>query len=734
MSMVGGSDVGIRLFMIGKDGMLAGYNQLTAAQQRYNAAVAQSAAASKVGAAGLAGEDLALARHGKSLDIYKAQLAGVNAETAALARVGGIAFKTLAVATIAWTVESIKWAKDYQTQLLLLHTQAGLTIGDMNKIGAAAKANAASLGITPQDYVRSAYHPASVGYGTRTIQQIVKYGAEAGQISGAPTEDTVDTLTKVMRGYGMQGDKAQRTAATLNAIVGQGNLRYSQLNAAVASGVASTAAQYGVGLTSLGSSLARLTDVGIPGAQAGTRLRMALALLGAPTLQSTKILEASGLSGTSAQNLQSSVYSMLNQYGVNTTQLAYDLRNNKGGGGIYNALNSIHKALSSSGMDPEAQSATLSRAFGGGRMGAAITALYDNLPLLYQKQQRIEGAASPKKFNEDWIATTKTLRFQMHAFGGEVETLGVTFGTKLIPPLTSALGLMTSFMKLLDHHKGLAYALGGAIALVLVPAIGVYLKRALLSNEGSLMTVFRAYRRVITGTDAETEAVRRYNRILDANDAALAGNTGALDREAAAETRAARAGGLGGLGAGGMRGPAGTVAADAERGGLRGFLGRGVTAGGLAGGPEGLVAAAAGYGAYKGTMTILQHNPTLGKPLIHAATDVVSWLGMGPQIVKPSAHAGSAMVPYLTSILEGKTKLHGNVTMADIRSQYQDATGHAWVNHNITSAYTDQFKKPGVGQAELGPNRPHLVAHVYLDGKEITASVTKKVKANAARK
>src|ERR1019366_571851 len=100
-------------------------------------------------------------------------------------------------------------------------------------------------------------------------------------------------------------------------------------------------------------------------------------------------------------------------------------------------------------------------------------------------------------FNQDWLTTTKTLTFQMHELDAEVHKLGISFGNELLPPLTKAIGGFTDLLKFLDKNKGLAIALGTAVTAVLVPAMGVYLKGALLKTNGALMTVFRGYGNVI---------------------------------------------------------------------------------------------------------------------------------------------------------------------------------------------------------------------------------------------
>lgn len=558
--MAAESNVGARLFLIGKDGVLAGLREITAQTARLNAEIASGAKASKTAAAGYAEQEAGLASLGKKMDVYQAQLMRTTAETDALAKVGKVAFYTLAAAGAAWTYESIKWAQNYQTALVQLRTQAGLTATAMNAIGTAAMRNAASLGISPTAYVQAAYHPASTGFSTAQTISITNYGAKLAAIGGASVEDTTNALTGVTKAYGFGTGQTQHTAALLNAIVGAGNMHYGDLNAALASGIGTTAHTFGVSLFSAGGALARLTDLGTPAAQAGTRLRMALALLGGPSQESDKLLAAAGLDTSQRTAAQSAMASALVQAGLTTTQLSGALRDNSGKGGIYNALELLHSHLQ--GLSPEAQSALLSRAFGGGRMGTSIMQLYGNLPALGAKSNQIQRNATDKKFMSDWAQTTQTLNFQLHRLGAELETLGTDFGKDVLPTVTKGISLFTDFLTVIGKNKALVIGLGTAVTAILVPAIGLYLQRALFSSRGAIMSVLRAYQRLILGQSAEDASLARMDGALATNDAALRANARAIKADAGT----------------GVAGGAGRVAAGTGAGIFADVAGLGLTA------------------------------------------------------------------------------------------------------------------------------------------------------------
>jgi TP901 family phage tail tape measure protein len=690
------TNVGARLLLLGKDGTLAGIREITAATAKLNATIADGAKASKTASAGYAEQSAGLEALQLKMATYEAQLGAVNMETDALAKVGKVAFFTLAAAGAAWTYESIKWAQNYQTALVQLRTQAGLTVTAMNAIGSAAMRNAANLGISPTAYVQAAYYPASTGFSAAQTNSITTYGAKLGAIGGADVTDTVRALTGVTKSYGFNNSQTGHTAALLNAIVGAGAMHYSDLNAALSSGLASTAHTFGVSLTSAGGALARLTDLGTPGAQAGTRLRMALALLGGPSKQSDKLLTAAGLDTTQQTAAQGAMASALVSAGLTTTQLSGALRNNSGAGGIYNALELLHSHLQ--GLSPEAQSALLSRAFGGGRMGTSIMQLYGNLPALSAKSTQIDKNATNKKFMQDWSATTATLDFQLKRLGDTFETLGTKFGTAVLPTVTKGIKLFTDFLNVIAKNRGLVIGLGGVITAVLVPAIGVYLYRALLSSGGAIRSVLSAYARLFGAQSAEDVALGRTDAALATNDAAYAANARAA---AAADGGASGAGGLKGL----------TMGAGSK----------------------------VGLGALTASIVAPLLNQYAGPQLKKALGTSGKTVGMdalsGAMMGMYFGPEGAALGAALGAAYGDRKNLPGQVkNLASGLHSGFDYDRHQ-VAHVASSLWDDITGKGGGGSTTMPRGgRLNVHAHLYVDGKEIKNVTAKQVKAQAARK
>ena len=141
--------------------------------------------------------------------------------------------------------------------------------------------------------------------------------------------------------------------ASLNAIVGTGNMRMADLVGALSTGILPAARSAGISLNDVGAAIALMTSNGIPAEDAASRLRMTLSLMEAPTTQATKAL---------------------GQIGLTSTQLANDMRTK----GLTFAIQDLEDHLAHSGLTATEQAQVIDHAFGGGRTSSAILTLTQN--------------------------------------------------------------------------------------------------------------------------------------------------------------------------------------------------------------------------------------------------------------------------------------------------------------------------------------------------------------------
>jgi TP901 family phage tail tape measure protein len=257
----------------------------------------------------------------------------------------------------------------------------------------------------------------------------LKVAEQGASVGGSRLEETTNAIAGAWR-VGIKGaQNFSQAMGTLNAIVGAGNLRMEDLNSALGTGILVSAKTFGVSLTSVGAALALLTSQGQPATQSATRLRMAIAQMGAPTSKAAEALKAVGLS---------------------TTDLATALRR----GGIVEAVGLLKEHLE--GLSKIKQAQILSAAFGGARTGTTIMALVQGYGALIDKQKQI--IANSGKFGAAVIAQAGTAAAKWAHFKSVLETVGITIGDKLLPAFTRVVEwvgrLATSFSKPCRSRNG----------------------------------------------------------------------------------------------------------------------------------------------------------------------------------------------------------------------------------------------------------------------------------------
>lgn len=338
----------------------------------------------------------------------------------------------VAAAALGAAVAGVHMANTFNNQLLLLHTQAGASTAEMNNMKKATLALAPSVGTGPDKLAEALYHIESTGYrGAAALDQL-KIAAEGAKIGQANLDDTTYALTSTLM-TGISGINGAKSAmAALDAIVGTGDMHMQDLNGAISTGFLATAETFGVSLQSVGAALAYMTDRGSGAQESATRLRMSLALLAAPSNQSSKMLTAIGLGGAEVTARTGAMTSALQAAHLTTTQLADDLRKPDG---LQVALTHLVTKLHDSGLSADAAAALISRAFGGGRSGAAIMSLVQHLDVLkgkYEQQIQIAG-----QFDERWKATTDATSFRWAQFTTLVQTDLIKMGEALMPFVNS---------------------------------------------------------------------------------------------------------------------------------------------------------------------------------------------------------------------------------------------------------------------------------------------------------
>lgn len=378
------------------------------------------------------------------------------------------------VGAAAVGVASVDMAEKFQTQVTRLYTAAGGPKEAILQNTDAIIKMGTSVGMTGTQMAEAMYHPISAGLDLATSMNVVKESAKEAQISGAKLDDTTYSLSSVMKAFNQPAQQAGQTMAQLNAIVGDGDMRFQDFNASIKNW-APTAAAMGISIQSMGSGLAFLTDRGMKADEASTRLTMGLSMMANPTQKAAGLLKAMGVSQDAVSGSTNAMKSALAKAHITQNNLASDLQKPDG---LYVALSHLKQGLKDSGVAGTEADSVISKIFGGGRSDKAILSLLSNLDGVKQKFDQIGHDSSAEHFQQAWSDAQQTIGFKFKAMAASGQNLGITIGMALIPLagrildafswLADRLGAAFGFI---SRHKEVLIGIGAALTAVMIPAI-----------------------------------------------------------------------------------------------------------------------------------------------------------------------------------------------------------------------------------------------------------------------
>jgi TP901 family phage tail tape measure protein len=330
---------------------------------------------------------------------------GKIVKTAALA--GAALAGGLAVGLAVSAEKAVK----FQSEMKKVQTQAGASAKDVKILSAQVLELGKTTQQGPEKLSEALYHLKSVGMDNVQAMSALKVASDLAAVGQSDLEATTNALAGAWR-TGIKGAETfSKTASTVNAIIGAGNMRMDQFTAAIGTGILPSAKSFGLSLQQVGAALALMTDEGIPAVDAATRLRMSFSLLGAPSKAADKQLKKIGLTGL---------------------DLAEAMR---GPQGLIGAVSLLKQHLDDSGLSAARQSQILSRSFGGGRSSAGILTLLNNLDVLKKKQIQVNNSMG--KYGAAVAEQRKTVKAQLDLIESNLNVFAIKTGNKLLPPLTT---------------------------------------------------------------------------------------------------------------------------------------------------------------------------------------------------------------------------------------------------------------------------------------------------------
>jgi len=384
---------------------------------------------------------------GPGLNSAKAETASLGKTISKIGLIAGAAF-------VAVGVESVKMASTFESQMMMLNTQAGVSKSKIAGLEKGVLALAGKVGQDPGSLAESLYHVesnmATMGITSKRALNMVQVAAEGATVGHADLVDVTNALTAAVAS-GIPGVKNYNQAmGVLNATVGAGDMGMQDLADAFGTGMLATVKGFGLSIKDVGAALAIFGDNNIRGAKAGTDLRMAVQALASPAK-----------TGTAA----------LKELGLQSDTLAKDMQH----GGLQLAMQDLVTHMTKAGFTGAKVGAILTDAFGK-KAGTGINIMASELDKFLSKYPRLtEGAHG---FGAAWATTQKTFAVQMKRMEDGVKALMIGIGMKLIPVLQS----LVSF--LLKHQTAVVNTIKVlAVLLALTTTYSIAVKAVALATK-----------------------------------------------------------------------------------------------------------------------------------------------------------------------------------------------------------------------------------------------------------
>jgi len=396
-----------------------------------------------------------------SADAAAAATGKADASTGLLGTHGKTAFLAIAAGMAYSVVEAAK----FQAEVTRLYTAAGLVGVRAQKVSQDLLQLGDRAGYSGTQMAEAMYHPISAGLSYAAALRVVAYSAELARIHGANLEDTTYALSSVMKAYDVSAGGVAKTSALLNAIVGQGDMRFQDFVESIKNWTP-TGAAMGISIQSMGAAIAYLTDRGNSAEVASTRLTMGLSMVTSGSKAANTYLSALGLTTGTLTLRNKTLQEVMLSAGLTTNKIAADLRRPDG---IYVALTQIQDAFRKAGLSASQADEVMAKIFGGGRSDKAMLSLMSNLPNLRAKYEDIGRAVGD--YGKSWEKTQATVAQQWHEALAGIQNLAISFGQILLPAVTKVLSVLARLFAYIQANPVLRILAG--LILSLAVAMGV---------------------------------------------------------------------------------------------------------------------------------------------------------------------------------------------------------------------------------------------------------------------
>jgi TP901 family phage tail tape measure protein len=301
-------------------------------------------------------------------------------------------------------------AAQFQSSMQRIGTVVGTSDAEIRQLSAGLLTMSGKVAKAPDELATSLYHMKAVGLPAAKALNAVEVAAKGSQIGNADLEETTNALTSTIASGIVPNQSYAKTMSQLLTIVGTGDMKLSDFNESLSSGLMATMASSGVSLRDMGAALAVFGDNNIRGANAATMLTTAVQAMQAP---------AKGGAAT------------LDMLGLKSGQLKDDLQS----GGLNKAVSDLRDHLRAAGITSEETGAYIVDAFGK-RANKGITQLVAHFDFLQTKYAAIDDVSAT--LGKRWDKLTHTTSFELDRLGAQANAAGVSIAMKLTPAVGAA--------------------------------------------------------------------------------------------------------------------------------------------------------------------------------------------------------------------------------------------------------------------------------------------------------
>jgi TP901 family phage tail tape measure protein len=372
-------------------------------------------------------------------------LQGATKRTEArFASFGAVATKALTLTGIAAAVTgaaSVKMAGDFEQSLNIFKSVTGATAQQMALVATRARELGKDIslpGISARDAAGAMTELAKAGLSINEALAASKGVLSLAKAGNLEVADAASIAAKALNAFGLAGSEAVRVADLLAAAANASTAGVDEIALGL-SQVGAGAKQMGVGLQDTITALALFSNAGLRGQDAGTSLKQMFVQLASPTKQASDLMKQLGLNFFDASG---------NFVGLE-----------KASGLLQSKLK---------GLTQEQRNNALATIFGSDSMRVAAI-LADQGAAGFDKMAKAvgrQGAATE-------LAAAQNAGFNgaLDNFKSTLETLGIELGTKLLPPVTTFLQVLTDKLPVAvdfvsSHFAGLIAIIGGLAAVV----------------------------------------------------------------------------------------------------------------------------------------------------------------------------------------------------------------------------------------------------------------------------